>query len=107
MAEPTLERKIHFYRADVGHDDGGKPLAFEPALALQEIEKLPFIEGSGGRYGQYTDGNVVCLLPTPAGSSEMLRFCLVRRSGLPQVERSGSFKDLDIEPDAGLSDPYI
>lgn len=105
MPGPTLERKIHFYRADVGHDNSGKPLAFDPALALQEIEKLPFTEGIGGRYGQYTDGNEVCLLPTPPGSSEMLRFCLVRRSGLPQVERSGSFKDLDLEPDAGLSEP--
>lgn len=105
MPEPTLERKIHFYRAIVGYDNSGKPVAFEPALALQAIEKLPFTEGVGGRYEQYTDGNVVCLLPTPRGSSERLRFCLVRRSGLPQVERSGSFKDLDLEPDAGLSEP--
>ena len=105
MPELTLERKIHFFRADLGHDNSGKPLVFEPDLALQAIEKLPFTEGIGGRYGQYTDENVVCLLPTTAGSSEMSRFCLIRRSGLPQVEKSGNFKDLDIEPDAGLSEP--
>ena len=29
-APGTLERKIYFYRADIGADEGGQPLAFDP-----------------------------------------------------------------------------
>ena len=102
---PTLERKIHFYRADIGVDDSGKPLPFDPVPAIAAIGRLPFTDGPGGRYLIDDDGNAVCAWPGRSKTPPMLRFCQIRRTGLPQLEQAGTVSDLNIAADAGLLEP--
>jgi hypothetical protein len=102
---PTLERKIHFYRADVGVDGGGKPLPFEPGPAVAAIGKLPFKDGPDSRYLFGDDGNAVSAWPFANKTLPMLRFCQIRRTGLPQLEQAGTVSDLNIAADAGLLEP--
>lgn len=102
---PTVERKIYFYRVDLGRDEDGSPLPFDPFPALDVIGQLPFAIGPAGRYEEEGDGNVICILPSNEKYRPELRFCRVRRVGLPQLEREGNITDLDIRPDEGLLEP--
>jgi hypothetical protein len=102
---PTLERKIHFYRADVGVDASGRPIAFDPSPALSAISELPFSNGTASRYLLDDDGNAICIWPSKARSRPTLRFCQIRRTGLPQLEQAGTVSDLSIAADAGLLEP--
>jgi hypothetical protein len=104
-AAATLERKIHFYRADIGVDGGGRPLVFDPAPALRAINALPFADGPAGRYLIGDAGNAVCGWPSVQGALQSLLFCQIRRTGLPQLERAGMVSDLNIAADAGLLEP--
>lgn len=98
----TLERKIHFYRADIGADRGGRPLAFDPAPALAAIGALPFADGPAGRYLVDDTGNALCAWPRMEGGLQSLLYCQIRRTGLPQLEQAGNVTDLNIAADAGL-----
>ena len=98
----TLERKIHFYRADIGNDAGGRPFPFDPAPALERIKDLPFTNDESGRYLFEPDGNALCVVDYSDSDNQRIRFCRVRRTGLPQLERAGNISDLDIAPDTGL-----
>lgn len=102
---PTLERKIHFYRADIGVDGGGLPLPFDPTPALTAIYRLPFVGGTVDRYLLDNDGNAVCIWPGGTGALQTLRFCQIRRTGLPQLEQAGTVSDLNIAANAGLLEP--
>lgn len=104
-ARPTLERKIHFYRVDIGVDGSGRPLVFDPTPALTAIDALPFADGAAGRYLVDDAGNAVCAWPGMRTASPSLRFCQIRRTGLPQLERAGTVSDLNIAADAGLLEP--
>ena len=97
-----LERKIYFFRSHIGNDDGGKPLLFDPQPALDVIAKLPFSDEQGGRYWADSDESVLCLLGQGAGTRPRVRYCRVRRAGLPQLERAGYVTDLNIASDEGL-----
>ena len=101
----SVERKIYFYRANVGRDESGALLPFDPGPALSKISNLPFTEGDGGRYESDLDGNVVCLFYSHVSSSVSLQFSRVRRNGLPQLERAGNLSELLIPSDSGLSEP--
>lgn len=98
----TLERKIHFYRAYIGKDDGGRPFPFDPAPALERINDLPFTNDENGRYLLDSDGNALCVVDYSDSDNQRIRFCRVRRTGLPQLERAGNISDLNIDPDTGL-----
>lgn len=99
----TVERKIHFFRADAGVNDGGIPLPFDPCPALDVIQRLPFTNDEAGRYQFDDEGNAVCIVDhSPVGDTHNVRFCRVRRSGLPQLEQAGSITDLDLTADTGL-----
>ena len=104
-AATTLERKIHFYRADIGVDGGGRPLAFDPSPALTAINALPFADGPNGRYLVDDAGNAVCAWPRLPGALQSLLYCQIRRTGLPQLEQAGAVSDLNIAADAGLLEP--
>ena len=101
-ANNLLERKILFFRADIGFDDGGIPLDFDPQPALAAINALPFTNDDGGRYEAEVDGNALCLVVHQGGSMPSVRFCRVRRTGLPQLEQAGQITDLDLTPESGL-----
>ena len=98
----TLERTIHFYRADIGTDDSGVLLPFDPVPALSAIAGLPYSDDGNGKYMPDSDGNVLVLRTDAAFGSDTVTFGRVRRTGLPQVEQAGSITDLSIAPDSGL-----
>ena len=102
LSAGTVERKIYFFRCHVGNDPEGKPLSFDPLPALDVIGKLPFVDEPDGKYWADSAESVVCLLDHTGGVRPRVRFCRVRRSGLPQLERAGSVTDLNIAPDQGL-----
>jgi hypothetical protein len=98
----TIERKIHFYRVDAGVNVGGQPIVYDARTALSVISDLPFTDDQDGCYLTDEDGNAICVFPEVGGTRTALRFCQVRRNGLPQVEQAGVVDDLDIAEDAGL-----
>ena len=103
MPRATVERKIYFFRADIGKDDSGMPSLFDPTPALQKIIQLPFTGEDGGRYEDDADGNVLCLFRALTRANQV-QFCRIRRTGLPQIEDSGNLSELQIGPNTGLSE---
>ncbi len=101
----SVDRKIYFFRADVGIDDGGLPLAFDPKPALAVIDQLPFVDGDSGRYQTDRNGNALCLVNHHDRGDICIRFGRIRRSGLPQIEQAGRIRDLSVAADEGLSEP--
>ena len=102
MENNTLERKVYFYRVDIGNDEGGKPLTFDPSPALNVISSLPFANDDASRYEFDNDGNALCLIPYSQSTTAAFRFCRVRRTGLPQLENAGQISDLNLDSDSGL-----
>ena len=98
----NVERKIHFFRAYIGSDESGEPLPFDPSPALNRIANLSFSNDDAGRYEFDTDGNALCLLDHRRDRNLLVRFCRVRRTGLPQLEQAGQISDLDLDSDSGL-----
>ncbi len=98
----TLERKIYFYQADIGVDEGGALLAYDPMPALNAIAALPFTNDDSGRYEFDSEGNAVCAIVHSTGQNPSLRFCRIRRTGLPQLENAGTITDLDLGVSTGL-----
>ncbi|MDD2468055.1 MAG: hypothetical protein PHI97_29100 [Desulfobulbus sp.] len=103
-APSTLERKIYFYRANIGKNENGEPLPFDPNQALTTINQLPFTD-TNGRYLEGLDGEVLCGWVDDNNPLPRMRFGLIRRSGLPQIEHYGNLTDLNIATDAGLVEP--
>ena len=95
----TVERKIYFYRANVGMDGGGRPLAFNPTPALTRINRLRF--NDAGRYLAEGDAALCCWVDHP-NPRQRFRLGQIRRSGLPQVEQGGALTDLPIPAESGL-----
>ncbi len=98
----TLERKIYFFRAQAGIDDTGRPLAFDPLPALKDIDAIDFIDDDSGRYLFDGDGNALCVFIHSLSPNPCMRFCRVRRTGLPQLEQAGQISDLNLDPNSGL-----
>ena len=98
----SVERKIYFFRADVGVNNGGISLPFDPLPALQIIDSLPFTNDETGRYQFDIEGNAVCIVGHSGSQNHAVRFCRVRRTGLPQLEQGGNISDLNLSPDTGL-----
>ena len=98
----TLERKIYFYRANIDHDESGRPLNFNPMPALKVINNLPFTNDATGKYEFDIDGNALCLVDHTNNSNPCIRFCRIRRTGLPQLEQAGRIRELNLGPDTGL-----
>ena len=101
-APETLERKIYFYRADIGADEGGQPLTFDPSPALDAIDSLPFTNDDHGRYEFDSDGNALSIRRHNTAPNVTLQFGRVRRNGLPMLEQAGNISDLVLDADAGL-----
>jgi hypothetical protein len=101
--ERTARRKILFYRVNVGTDPSGRFRQFDPSV-LMSLDSLAF-DDEGGRYLIEPDGNALCLWIDSPPPRLQLRFGRIRRTDLPQIERRGILTELQIDPDAGLSEP--
>ena len=101
-APETLERKIYFYRAYIGTDEGGQRLPFDPSPALDAIDSLPFTNDAHGRYEFDVDGNALSVRRHNTVPNVTLQFGRVRRNGLPMLEQAGNISDLVLDADAGL-----
>lgn len=101
-APETLERKVYFYRVDIGTDEGGQPLVYDPAPALDVIDLLPFTNDDGGRYLFDSDGNALSLRTHSRIPRVSVLFGRVRRNALPQLEQAGNVTDLVLAADQGL-----
>lgn len=97
----SLNRNIFFYRIDAGDDARGRPRTFDVKATLDHIHSLPF-EDDGPRYQLVEDDNAICCWIDDSSSTGRLRIGAVRRTGLPQVDRSGVLTDLNIPLSAGL-----
>ena len=97
-----IERKVFFFRSDIGSDDGGKPHPFDPTKAIRSICRLPFDQSEQSRYLSDDDTGVICLLTQNSINNNSIQFCKVRRSGLPQIENSGNLTDLNLDLQSGL-----
>lgn len=95
-----LERKIHFYRADCGTGENGKPLPWKHGPPLAHIAGLPFrpLE-SGGRYLE-DDGDVYCCWT--GTDPNKIRFAVIRRDAWPQIVQKGHLTPLNYPTNAGL-----
>jgi hypothetical protein len=95
-----LERKIHFYRADCGLDESGKPVTFKSGPPLTHINELPFSAYEvGGRYFE-DDDNVYCCWVEKDPNT--IRFAVIRRDAFPQIEEQGNVSPLSVPANAGL-----
>lgn len=103
MAVPeTLERNIYFYAADVGVDDSGRLLPFDPTTPLQHIDNMP-LRGPDRRLPLPDDKASYCWVDSHS-PPQRLRIANIRRSGFPFVESQGNLQSLSIPADSGLSD---
>ena len=100
----TVERKVYFFRADLGLNPDNTPASIHPKELLVKLGTLSFDKDE--RYYFLGSGDALCALePFEAEGHDALRFCKVRRTGLPQLERRGNVTDLDLEIDQGLIEP--
>ena len=103
-ARPTVTRKIYFFRADAGSDDGGQPIPYDPTPALQRIQGLPFTQGADGNCWDGADESVTCCWVDSTEAPQRLRLGNVRRRYLPRVEEGGVLSDLQIPPSSGIAE---
>lgn len=105
MTASSVLRTIHFYRAEAGYDDAGDRLPIDFAHLLESIECLPFTrDGSPSRYEWESNDAVHCAVFDPPDTHDAFKFCRVRNSGLPELERGGEITGLRIEDDQGLAE---
>lgn len=96
----VVNRKIQFFRIDVGSDEAGEPLPFDPEPVLRHLKGLPFtIEGN---YWNWGGGDLSLCSVGCCDAPQRLRFGTSRRSSLPQVEENGAVSPLAISNTAGL-----
>jgi hypothetical protein len=100
----TVERKIHFFRAELPRDrDSKKRPVFDHTPVLRALDKTEFIDAQGGRYLADGEGGYL-FASMPKNRFDRVLFGKSRRTSLPSVERSGQFSDLPIPPDAGIAE---
>lgn len=100
---PTVDRSIHFYRADTGTGEDGRPIPLDVDEVLAAVEALPFAaRDRGGRYLPQADGEDLCAWVDSAASPQRLRLARLRRNALPQAEMSGALSDVTLARGAAL-----
>lgn len=105
MAATSVLRTIHFYRAEAGYDEARDPIPIDFAQLLESIECLPFTrDGGPSRYEWESNDAMHCAVFDPPGTRDAFKFCRVRNSGLPELERGGKITGLRIEDDQGLAE---
>ncbi len=96
----TVERKIFFYRINIGHEKSGQFKLFDPSLFLNRIDDMPWTNED--RYFATDDGKITCCWIDQKFEPYRARLGNVRRSDLPQIEEKGKLEPLLISTNAGL-----
>ena len=96
----TLERNIHFFRADAGLNAAGRPVALDVEPVLDLVAKVACQDGE--RYQPQGDDNVLSSWVDSTANRPRLRLATVRRAGLPLVEAAGALSSLQLAADQGL-----
>jgi hypothetical protein len=99
----TIDRSIHFYRADTGSDDTGRPLPLDVDETLAAVEALPFVPlEQGGRYLAQPEGEDLCAWVDATARPQRLRLARLRRNALPQSEMGGRLSAVRLAAGAAL-----
>jgi hypothetical protein len=98
----TLERKIFFYRVNVGQTDGGRPMPFDARPFCDHLQTLGFDDA--GAYWQSGDGDFTFCLVDHNDSPQRVRLAISRRSALPHIEQGGRTTPLQLSPAEGLAE---
>ncbi len=98
----VITRNIYFYVADIGIDEAGRLLLFDPSPALRHIDSMP-LGGPSRRLRLPEDKTSFCWIDSPA-EPQRLRLANIRRSGLPSEELDGVLAPLRIRQGSGLAD---
>lgn len=100
---PTVARNIHFFRADTGTGDDGRPVRLDIDAVLAAVDSLPFAPvDHGGRYLPQADGEDLCAWVDAGASPQRLRLARLRRNALPQAEMAGRLSDVALASGAAL-----
>ena len=106
----VIERSIHFFKVDCGAGEGGKPLPFDCAPVLEQINSKPFKRAAvGGRYVPTSDGEAHCAW-VDEDAEELIdgfqprrvRFGRLRRNAIPQFEQAGELAQIDLGAGSSL-----
>ena len=107
MAE-TIDRLIQFFRVRnlVGqHDD----IIFHDTWdALESALQVPLRDSDPVRYLDIGGGDALAVfeIPFPFGEEQRaVRFCRLRSSAIPEIERRDAFQGLPMQDDANLAEP--
>lgn len=101
-APATVERRVFFYRVNVGNDNAGRPARFDAARALQHLDGLPY--SIAGRYAAGPDNTSLCAWIDNGRHQPSMRLGTIRRGGFPQVEQAGNLSDLTLAANSGLAE---
>lgn len=100
-----VERAIYFYRVDVGTDEAGRPLHFDPTSLLARVARLPWNASVTGRYwNDASDGKVTCCWVDRNKAPHRVRVGNIRRSALPELEEGGQLLPLNIPHGSGIAE---
>ncbi|WP_157519164.1 hypothetical protein [Herbidospora mongoliensis] len=101
---PTVKRSVYFYRVDAGADESGiaRNIDAELSAGLKAIDDLPF-DTDLRRYMSQSDGSSICAwIDELSGDVAKIRLGTIRRNALPQSERGGTLRHLNLGDDEGL-----
>ena len=99
----VIERTIHFFHANVGYQEDGLPLDFDPIPALRSIETLRRQRAQRWYEAEQQDVSALCLFPDMASYRyPVAQFGRVRWQALPQLERVGDITELELADRQGL-----
>jgi hypothetical protein len=97
----TIGRNVYFFRIEAtDHDGAATP--FDAKQAFAHLKRLPFSDA--GLYRDNGDGSTNAVWVDKL-TPPLIRYGIVRRDGLPTVERAGNLSALPIAAGDGLCEP--
>ncbi|MDP1720943.1 MAG: hypothetical protein Q8L08_08125 [Candidatus Nanopelagicaceae bacterium] len=95
----TIDRKIRFYRADLGSQAKSKA-TLDLTQVLSKVDKLPWTKG-GKRY-MSVDSEHILSFWVDSASEQQMSLGIIRQSDFPLIESGGELLSLDLGDGDGL-----